>query len=45
VWETLPEPRDFLAHLKLKAGIPEQGPAPLRAWRYGTESFGMNDLT
>ncbi len=40
VWESLPEPAQFLAHLKRKAGIPP-GPSdePLRAWRYTTESF------
>lgn len=41
VWESLPEPAHFLAHLKRKAGIPPPGPSdePLRAWRYTTESF------
>lgn len=40
VWDSLPDARDFLAHLKAKAGIREGDPAPLRAWRYRTESFG-----
>jgi hypothetical protein len=41
VWESLPEPAQFLAHLKLKAGIAEVPAGErLRAWRYTTESFG-----
>ena len=41
VWESLPEARDFLQQLKLKAGIaaPLQGETA-GAWRYQTESFG-----
>jgi hypothetical protein len=40
VWESLPEPTQFLAHLKRKAGIPPApSDEPLRAWRYTTESF------
>ncbi len=41
VWDSLPDPAQFLAHLKRKAGIPS-GPSrePLYAWRYTTESFG-----
>ncbi|RME33798.1 MAG: AmmeMemoRadiSam system protein A [Gammaproteobacteria bacterium] len=41
VWEELPEPEQFLAHLKMKAGIygPLDGSRG-RAWRYSTESFG-----
>jgi AmmeMemoRadiSam system protein A len=35
VWETLPEPRDFLAHLKHKAGLPPDFWSPeLRLQRY-----------
>ncbi len=44
VWEELPEPERFLAHLKMKAGI--SGPldgSRGRAWRYSTESFGEED--
>lgn len=41
VWETLPEPREFLRHLKRKAGLPEDyWTASLRVSRYTTESFG-----
>lgn len=35
VWEQLPEPRQFLAHLKMKAGLPASFWSPdLRLWRY-----------
>lgn len=35
VWETLPEPRRFLQHLKLKAGLSEtHWSKTLRIWRY-----------
>jgi AmmeMemoRadiSam system protein A len=35
VWETLPSPRDFLAHLKHKAGLPDDFWSPdLRLYRY-----------
>ena len=41
VWEQLPQPRDFLRHLKLKAGLsPDHWSDQIRAWRYGTEAFG-----
>jgi len=41
VWEQLPQPRDFLRHLKLKAGLsPDHWSKDVRAWRYGTEAFG-----
>ncbi len=41
VWEQLPQPRDFLRHLKHKAGLsPDHWSDDMRAWRYGTESFG-----
>lgn len=40
VWESLQDPRQFLAHLKLKAGVAsdywEDG---VRVWRYETEAF------
>lgn len=40
VWESLPEPRDFLLHLKRKAGLPPgYWSDAVRAWRYRTESF------
>ena len=40
VWESLPEPAEFLAHLKLKAGIsPGDAGEPLQAWRYTAESI------
>jgi AmmeMemoRadiSam system protein A len=41
VWEQLPDRRDFLRHLKQKAGLsPAHWSDSLRAWRYRTESFG-----
>ena len=40
VWESLPEPRDFLAHLKRKTGLPmSHWSDRLRVYRYTTESF------
>ena len=40
VWEQLPDPHDFLRHLKLKAGMPvDYWSAKLRVYRYETESF------
>jgi len=40
VWEQLPNRREFLAHLKRKAGLPADDRDPrLRVWRYTTESF------
>jgi MEMO1 family protein len=40
VWATLAEPADFLAQLKLKAGVPVSSwPDPMRAWRYRTIEF------
>ena len=39
VWESLPDPAQFLAHLKLKAGLGDRtSTEPLQAWRYTTES-------
>ncbi len=41
VWSQLPEPRDFLVHLKHKAGLPaDHWSASLTVERYTTESFG-----
>lgn len=40
VWEQLPEPEDFLRHLKNKAGLPgDYWSKTLRVSRYTTESF------
>lgn len=39
VWESLPEPREFLYQLKLKAGLPtDHWSATLKARRYWTEA-------
>lgn len=41
VWDSLPDRENFLAHLKLKAGLPaDYWSDTLRAYRYTTESFG-----
>jgi uncharacterized protein len=40
VWEQLPEPPQFVRHLKMKAGWPlDFWPPDMQAWRYTTESF------
>ena len=40
VWESLPDPAQFLAHLKTKAGLGNRtSTEPLQAWRYTTESI------
>jgi AmmeMemoRadiSam system protein A len=40
VWDSLPEPRDFLRHLKTKAGLsPDYWSSDIRIKRYRTESF------
>jgi len=41
VWETLPEPREFLRQLKRKAGwLPDHWSPTVRAFRYQAESLG-----
>ena len=40
VWESLPNPADFLKHLKLKAGLPiNEWSSKIKTYRYTTESF------
>lgn len=39
VWDSLPEPRVFLEHLKEKAGM-EREAADYQAWRYTADSVG-----
>ena len=40
VWHELPDPRQFVRHLKAKAGLsPEGWPPGARLWRYRTETF------
>jgi len=40
VWHELPDPRQFMRHLKAKAGLsPEGWPTGARLWRYRTETF------
>lgn len=44
VWESLPDPRQFLAHLKVKAGLPpDYWSDTLRFERYTTFSFGEGE--
>ncbi len=41
VWESLPEPQEFIQHLKQKAGLPANyWSDTLKVYRYTTESFG-----
>ena len=45
VWEQLPEAADFLAHLKLKAGLPPDfWSDEMRCWRYGAQHFAEADF-
>ena len=45
VWEELPDPVEFLRHLKLKAGLPpDWWPDTLKVERYTTEEFSAADL-
>ena len=40
VWESLPEPREFLQHLRHKAGLPANFWHPdMMVWRYTVEKF------
>ena len=40
VWEALPDPRLFLEHLKMKAGLAtDYWSDTIEVWRYSTESF------
>lgn len=41
VWESLSERKDFLQHLKIKAGLPtDHWSNTVKVWRYTTECFG-----
>ena len=43
VWESLEDKREFVHHLKQKAGLPaDYWSSTLRAYRYRTESFSEN---
>jgi len=39
VWQQLPEPAEFLAHLKLKAGLPASHWDGVKLWRYEVQAF------
>jgi hypothetical protein len=42
VWQTIPDPREFLLHLKIKAGWRDDFWATeVEAWRYETETMAM----
>lgn len=44
VWDSLPEPAQFLQHLKLKAGIADDtANGPLEAWRYTAENISEGE--
>jgi len=44
VWEELPDPKAFLAHLKRKAGLSEEFWSPkMRIWRYEVQKFFEGD--
>jgi uncharacterized protein len=46
VWEQLPDPAQFVRHLKMKAGWPATyWLASVRCFRYTTESFGQDELS
>lgn len=39
VWEQLPQPAEFMAHLKRKAGLPASHWHGVKLWRYGVQAF------
>jgi AMMECR1 domain-containing protein len=39
VWEQLPEPGEFVTHLKLKAGLPGGYWGDVKLWRYVVRAF------
>lgn len=42
VWGSLPDPGEFLRHLKMKAGLaPDYWSDTIEVWRYRTESFSQ----
>jgi AmmeMemoRadiSam system protein A len=42
VWQSIPDPREFLRHLKIKAGWRDDfWPPDLEAWRYVTDTMAM----
>jgi AmmeMemoRadiSam system protein A len=45
VWQLLPERREFVIQLKVKAGLPKAGwPDDLRAWRFAAWSISSDSL-
>ncbi len=46
VWETLPEPRTFLGHLKKKAGLkPDHWSDRFQGWRFTTHNIAAGEVT
>lgn len=46
VWESLPRPEQFLAHLKAKAGMrPDQWSGEFKAWRFIAEEISSQGLS
>jgi AmmeMemoRadiSam system protein A len=44
VWESLPEPAEFVRRLKMKAGLgPDARPPGMRWWRFTVESYEEGD--
>lgn len=44
VWDEVSDKKEFLAHLKIKAGLPPDfWSLKIKAWRYTTETFGENE--
>ncbi len=39
MWEELPEPRDFLSHLRRKAGLPDRWLPGTRLWRFTADLY------
>lgn len=44
VWEKIPEPAEFIARLKQKAGIREEWPESMQVFRFEVEEFDRTDL-
>ena len=45
VWESIPDPADFLRQLKIKAGMaPQCWPADLKIWRYSARKWTEDPL-
>jgi len=46
VWEAIPDPKQFMMHLKRKAGLPEtHWSDTVQVWRYVTEEVRSENLS